>query len=162
MFDEKTVMENLEIDQFNLDDEVRKQPALYFYYAEQLANANDELARAKEALDIAESNADARIRNSPTKITEAYVKSQIVQDADVQKATEMLLDATKTRNLLDAAVKAFDQRRESLTNLVRLHATSYFAEPADAIYAKAAEQEIKQEHVKRVVRTRMNKNESNS
>lgn len=154
---EKTVTENLEIDKFNLDDELTNQPSLYFHYASLLVEANDDVIRLKEAIDIAEAQADSRIREIATvKITEAFVKGRVAQDEDVLQAHDRYFNAVKNKNLLEAAVKAFEQRRSSLDNLVRLHTTSYYAEPTETVYAKAAEQELKSENVKQIVRTRIN------
>ena len=159
-FNTKTITENLEINEFKLDEELKSQPSMFFHYAALAAEADREVRRLKEAVEIVEAEADNRARTELTgKITEATVKAFIAQDEECISANQQYIDAVYQKNLLDAAVKAFDQRKGCLDNLVRLHTTKYFAEPEESIYAKAAEQDIKQEHVRKVVRRRLNKTE---
>lgn len=157
-FSEKTVAENLEIDEFNLDNELKNQSSIYFMYASMFADADAETRRCKEAIELAEAEADNRARNNASgKVTEALIKTMVTQDDEVLEAHRVYLDALNRRNKIEAAVKAFEQRKSCLDNLVRLHTTQYFAEPQEQIYAKAAEQDIRSEAIKGIVRTRLNK-----
>ena len=160
-FSENTVAENLEIDEFNLDKELKNQSSIYFMYASMLADADSEARRCKEAIELAEAEADNRARNNaPGKVTEALVKTLVIQDDEVLKANRVYIEALNRRNKIEAAVKAFEQRKSCLDNLVRLHTTQYFAEPQEQIYAKAAEQNIRSENIKNIVRTRLNRREN--
>lgn len=160
-FSEKTVSENLEIDMFDLDNELKNQSSIYFMYASMLADADFEARRCKEVIELAEAEADNRARNNaPGKVTEALIKTMVAQDDEVLEAHRVYLDALNRRNKIEAAVKAFEQRKSCLDNLVRLHTTQYFAEPQGQIYAKAAEQNIRSENIKSIVRTRLNRREN--
>lgn len=160
-FSEKTVSENLEIDEFDLDNELKNQSSIYFMYASMLADADFEARRCKEAIELAEAEADNRARNNaPGKVTEALIKTLVVQDDEVLKANRVYIEALNRRNKIEAAVKAFEQRKSCLDNLVRLHTTQYFAEPQGLIYAKAAEQNIRSENIKSIVRSRLNRREN--
>lgn len=161
-FNTKTITENLEINEFKLDEELKSQPSIFFKYAALAAEADAEVRRLKEAIGIVEAEADSRARNELTgKITEAAIKAFVAQDEECIEANQKYIEAVRDKNLLDAAVKAFEQRKGCLDNLVRLHTQKYFAETEENVYAKAAEQDIKQEHVRKVVRERLSKRDSN-
>lgn len=160
-FDSKTVTENLEIDEFHLDTEMKNQAVLFFKYASLAADADKQVRMLKEAVELTEAEADTRARNElQGKVTESMVKSFISQDEECILANQKYIEAIHIKNMLDAAVKAFDQRKGCLDNLVRLHLANYYSEPEETVYAKAAEQEAKQKKVRRVVRERLNKEES--
>lgn len=160
-FSTKTITQNLEINEFRLDEELKSQSSMFFHYAALAADADSEVRRLKEAIGIVEAEADNRARNElPGKVTEAAIKAFIAQDEECIAANQKYIDAVHEKNLLDAAVKAFEQRKGCLDNLVRLHTQKYFAESEENVYAKAAEQDIRQEHVRKVVRERINKRDS--
>lgn len=125
--------EDLTIDPNALDIEWLKQPRLYMRYAEQLANAKDRAARQSDRLDIVKAEADAthraRLISSGDKITVDMVRAAVQQDPIVKKETDLLLTAEHEVGILAAAVKAFDQRKDALESMVRLHGQMYFAGP---------------------------------
>lgn len=123
-----------EIDEFNLDKEWVKQPALYFTWARKLADARLEVDEAKAALDVIKAEASRAIRDDPgeygfDKVTEAIVAVAINEHHDVIKGAKTLHDARHRQELYQAAVNALDHRKRALEKLVDLHGQNYFSQP---------------------------------
>lgn len=128
--------QDLSIDQARLDKEWLEQPRKFYQYAEALADARYGLDKAKENLDVVKANLDNKIRKDPNafgldgKVTEGAISGAIVLHADYTEAKNLVLEASHTVEVLTGAVRAFDQRKSALENLVRLHGQQYFAVPA--------------------------------
>ena len=124
---------DLTIDPNGLDIEWLKQPRLFMKYAEELANTRLELSRLTERMDVIKAEAGARVRDRLTgegnKFTVDMVRDGVAQDAEAKSASDAVMQAEHDVNILQAAVKAFDQRKDALENLVRLHGQQYFAGP---------------------------------
>ena len=124
---------DLSIDPQALDVEWLKQPRLYMRYAEQLVDAKDRRDRLAQRLDVTKADADTKARQvlaaTDAKVTVDMVRAQVMKDADVQSDTDDLLKAEHEVGILQAAVKAFDMRKDALENMVRLHGQMYFAGP---------------------------------
>jgi len=126
---------DLRINKFRLDEEWLAQPGLFMRYAQKQAEASKELDAEKHSLEVTKAQVDRAIRMDPEeynidgKVTERQVEAVVLQDSDYQSAMEIYNDAKYNLGLLTSAVRAFDQRKSALENLVRLHGQSYFAEP---------------------------------
>jgi len=125
---------DLEIDEQGLDVEWLEQPQLMMKYVRIQSKSQREEEKAKEKLEFVDAELDIKIRKNPEKykiekITEAAVKSTILMDTQHIEAYEEYLDAKFENNVAKGAVKAFDQRKDALENLVKLHGQSYFAGP---------------------------------
>lgn len=125
---------DLQIDPTALDVEWLEQPRLFMKYAEAAAQAKKEVDQLKEALDVVKAQADHSIREEPeayglTKVTEATVLAAITQDGDVRQSLADLINGRYELEILNGAVRAFEQRKTALENMVRLHGASYFAGP---------------------------------
>lgn len=125
---------DLTIDPQALDVEWLRQPRLYMRYAEQLANAREYLSRASERLDITRAEAGNKARENfaaaGTKTTVDMVRDAAQNDPDVKADSDAVIKAEHEVNILQAAVRAFDQRKDALENMVRLHGQMYFAGPS--------------------------------
>lgn len=121
--------DDLKINKNKLDREWIKQPQFYMQYAEQLAIADQEKQRAKEKLEIAKAETDQDIRgNSVTKMTEAMVQAEIILQPKYQRTLSEYQKKCYEYNIISAAVKAFEQRKSALENLVRLYLSGYFSD----------------------------------
>jgi len=125
---------DISIDETALDVEWLDQPRLMLKYAQYAAKCKTELDRAKEALDVVKAELDREIRQNPgdygvNKITESAVQSAILVQPQYQQASKDYTDSKYEYEIAVAAVRAIDQKKTALENLVKLHGMSYFAGP---------------------------------
>jgi len=132
---EKEYESELVIDADALDVEWLRQAQLFMKYAEAAAKAKKKVDIAKQKLDVAKSEVDRSVRQNPEayqitgKPTEGAISSAVSIHPDVLNASDAVINANYEYALLSAAVKSFDQKKDALENLVRLHGQSYFASP---------------------------------
>ena len=132
---------DLEIDRNNLELEWEKQAGLYFFYAEQSADAIEAQTRAKDAVDLVEAQLDKEIRDDPgafdlDKLTETRIKSTIYLQGSYKDAKNTAIECTKTVKVLQAILQAFEHKKSALENLGRLFLSNYYAEPTVSDNAK--------------------------
>jgi len=128
----------LSIDPDALDIEWLIQPSLFIKYAEALAEARLELDKNKTELDMIRADIDNEIRQNPIpysgsdkKPTETQIANLVIQHPDVQNANDRFIESKHIVELLSLAVRAFDQKKAALENLVKLHGQQYFAGPME-------------------------------
>lgn len=140
----------LDIDKFRLDEEWEKQPKVYFQFADGLAEARRDWENAKLELsikqaDLEEQDAelDIDIRRTPTKynlgeekLTEKLIANCVLIQKEHRAAYRDWLDAKreviKAKHLVDVLegiVKALDQKKYGLPDMVSLEARNYFSRP---------------------------------
>lgn len=124
----------LEINEHRLEVEWCEQPLLYHKYASQLAEARSLIDEAKAEMDVVSAEWDSEIRMNPErygleKVTEGAIKNEILQQGSHQIAVEKYNAAQKTARMLEAMVKALDQRRSALKCMVELRLANYYADP---------------------------------
>jgi len=127
--------QDIEIDPTALDVEWCKQASLFGEYCETQAIARDKVDRIKEALEVKAAALGLKIRSNPAsfgleKITEASVQATIILDKDYAFTSESLANARYEYDVMSAAVRALDQKKAALENLVRLQGQNYFAGPS--------------------------------
>ena len=127
--------EEIEIDEKALDIEWLNQPRLFLKYAQYAAFCKQKVDSFKERLDVQAATLDKEIRLDPdkfalAKITESTVQNTIISHPDYRKKMREYIDAKYELELAGAAVRAFDQRKGALENMVKLHGMSYFAGPS--------------------------------
>lgn len=134
---------DIEMDESQLDVEWLEQPGKFLRYSKDLVDAQYNLDIAKENYELIRAKADGRIRDNPSafncpedkggnpKPTEGWIASTLLQEDDVKQAQMELNEARKEFGYLQAAVRAFDQRKVSLENLTRLVLADYFARPSE-------------------------------
>jgi len=125
---------DLAIDMNNLHKEWERQPHIFMLYAEAAADAKLRVDKLREEVEVIKAEIATDIRSSPesygfTRVTESQVKELVLQDGRYAKAMERYLRAKHEYEILAAAVKAFDQRKSALENLVRLYGQQYFSTP---------------------------------
>lgn len=126
---------DLAIDPMALDCEWLDQPQRFMKYAEAASEASKRREQLKDQLNLLKSQLDQEIRASATlngeKITEAVVSSRIAQNVQYQNQNQMLIQAEYDLELMQYAVRAMDQRKVALENLVRLFGMEYFSGPKE-------------------------------
>lgn len=125
---------NIRIDEDALDLEWLDQPKHFIQIAKEAADAQFELDQAKARYDVLCAELDMKIRNNPAafkieKITEGAVAAALRLTDEHKDALLELNEAKRDASILQGAVKAFEQRKVALENMVRLHGQSYFAGP---------------------------------
>ena len=132
---------DLAIDRDRLDWEWLNQPQLFFRYARAATEAKTQADAAKERLELTRANLDSSVRGNPdkwglSKPTEAAISSAILRDEGYQDEQKVLAKAQADAALLAVAVRAMEQRKSALENLVRLHGQDYFSTPREPDNAK--------------------------
>lgn len=125
---------DINIDETALDVEWLDQPRKMFQYCKHAARMRKEADLAKEAVDVEKAKLDREIRSNPDqfgidKITEAVVQSTILAHPRYQRKMGEFIGARYELDMAQNAIRAFEQRKTALENLVRLHGMSYFAGP---------------------------------
>ncbi len=144
------------IDEYKLDMEWKKQPALAVKYGEAKADAQRDQDIAKEKLDYLIAQKDTYYRGTAEgKTTESAIKSKIDQDDDVVDARQRLIKCKHTVALMQAACDGFNQRKSALENLVKLFGMNYFVEPAADIESRGTVEAIQVDAAKKKVKEAM-------
>jgi hypothetical protein len=127
--------QDIKIDPDNLDVEWLNQPSLFMQYSKHLAQMRKEVDESRQDLDIKKAEVDRKIRENPEaygiegKVTEGAIQSAILTEEEFQDAQKKYLEVKYEMDMAQGAVNAFNQRKEALENLVKLHGMSYFAGP---------------------------------
>ena len=127
-------LDDIRIDESALDVEWLRQASLTFRYGEHQAKMKRIVDRKKEELDLVKADLDKKIRSKPEKyeiekVTEAVVQATIIQQEDYQEINSELIDARYELEIASAALRALEQKKSALENLVRLNGQNYFAGP---------------------------------
>lgn len=126
---------DIEIDDSALDIECLDQPKLMLRYGRNEAQMEKEADQAKEQLDLTRADLDLDIRTNPekykidVKITEAVINNTVMQQPMYKEANEKYLNAKYEHRVARNAVRAFEERKDMLEGLIRLHGQQYFAGP---------------------------------
>jgi hypothetical protein len=130
----------LKIDEYNLDDNIIKQPELFRMVSEKYKMEVSRRDAAKQALNEALAEADAEIReaaaDSKERVMEADIKSQIQLHRSVRAAKDDLHVLTSSTGQWESLEKAYEQRMKALDLLVRLHGSQYFSTPTKVLNAQ--------------------------
>ncbi len=120
--------DKLIIDRDSLDDELEKQPQIFYTVSEAFARALDEREAAKEAHDAAFAKAceNAREAFEGKKPTEAYIKQTAMLDEQVQECLEEFNEAKTEAKRWEAMKEAWQQRSFMLGKMCDLYAANYF------------------------------------
>lgn len=123
----------LEIDKYNLDEELLQQALLYLEWSDAKAQAEQERDKAKEQLDLTRAELDISIRRDPKafgleKITEGAISNIILTQDKYQKAEIVYLEMRYSYNVISGALEALSHKKSALENLVKLFLNNYWAE----------------------------------
>jgi hypothetical protein len=122
------------IDPDALDVEWLKQAQLMGKYVAYSASAKKDMDDSKEKLDMGKAYIEMDIRKNPAKyelekITEGAIQSTILLQEEYQKLNAEYNETKYEYEISVAAVRAIDQKKTALENLVKLLGVSYFAGP---------------------------------
>lgn len=128
--------EDLYIDPDALDVEWLEQAQTFMRWSEKLADARARVDRAKDKLKVVRAEVFLDVRANPNKyglekVTDKASDAVVESNEDVKAAASELIAFKHESDILDGAVKSFDQRKTSLENLVKLQGQNYFAGPSE-------------------------------
>ena len=136
------LQESLAIDKSVLDDEVIRQPVLFYEISEQLTDAIAERDGAKENLAAVDAELDVegrkKLSKASAKTTEKMFGNYVQTHPDHEDAFNKWLDAKTRADKLLALKEAFSQRSYMLRDLVSLYSANYY-EDASIKPSKAVE-----------------------
>lgn len=126
---------DIKIDESNLAVEWLDQPRLMMKYSKHIADMKKEVDLQKEKIDLIRAEYDTKIRKDPKKfkldkISNEAINNIIIQKEKYREANEKLIELNYEYNVAMNAVRAFEQRKSALENLVKLHGQQYFAGPS--------------------------------
>ena len=123
---------NLEIDRTSLDDELMRQPSLFYEIGEQFVMAASKRDALKEELATIDAELDgigrATLEKRLEKVTEAMVKNYVQTHKRHASAFASYIQAKTECDLLQAMKEAFSQRSFMLRDLCSLYVANYFGE----------------------------------
>ncbi len=124
----------LKIDLLKLHKEWCDQPEFVHAASSHLAKCSETVDKAKANLELTEARISSEVRKFPSnydldKVTEASIRSAIVQTEDYQQANLALISAKREEAEAKALCNALENRKKSLENLVVLHGRDYYSEP---------------------------------
>lgn len=134
MNDEFDYEEFMEIDEDSLDVEWLEQPKKMVQMVKIAAKVKINMERAKDNLAQVKAELAKKVRAAPEKygiekITIDAVNDVVQTNAEYIEAYEEYLEAVYENDVASGSVKATEQRKSSLENLVKLHGQQYFAGP---------------------------------
>ena len=145
----------LVIDELALDRECISQPTLYMEAGEAQAYARAALDEATSSLSVIKAETMQRVRKHPEKFglsekpSETAIAGVIPTQTAVQDAEALVSKARFELDIATSFLTACEHRKRSLTLLVNLHSTNWFAE----VKPSAAGKRAVEEDVKRTTRT---------
>lgn len=120
----------LAIDKSVLDDEVIRQPSLFYTISEMLVTATAERDGAKENLAVVDAEEAAyhrkQLAKGTTRATDKLIESLVLTSDEHTKAFNAYLDAKTKAERLNALKEAFQQRSYMLRDLVSLYSANYY------------------------------------
>ncbi|OQC75323.1 MAG: hypothetical protein BWX44_00054 [Spirochaetes bacterium ADurb.Bin001] len=157
------------IDETALDIEWLRQPELMNKYVRYQAEMRKRMDQAKERLDYIKARLEKNIRSNPDeyglgKVTEGSISSTILCQKEYQDASQVHIKAKFENDVAIAAVKAIDQKKTALENLVKLLGVNYFAGPSaprdlSVVWNEQVKQRSRKENNKNIKITRKRKDE---
>ncbi len=156
--------EDVKINQNELDLEWLRQPELIWKYSKELAEAQFELDKLDEKISVITAEKELAIRTSPEKfglekVTEGALKTVLQSDKELAGLRDTFNEKKFEINILSGALKALDNKKKALENLVVLHGQNYFAGPSTPLdinreSIRQNNKEIAMEKIKEKIRRR--------
>lgn len=126
---------DITIDESALDVEWLEQPRLMMKYTKYMSRIERDMDLAKENVDLVKAEIDKEVRTNPEsygimKVSEGAINNIVIMQTGYKKAMREYVDIKYEYKIASGAVRAVDQRKTALENLVKLHGQQYFAGPS--------------------------------
>lgn len=134
----KGMREKLSINEKQLDEEMRGQPALAFLAGAAHSQAQKQHERLKRAAEVVRSSLAKEVRktalDSQEKITEPAIAAEVEVHPIMRRVEDMVIDAKEVLGICKSMNEAFDQRSRMISQLAkreseRLSLESYHSAP---------------------------------
>ena len=154
---------DLQPDLNRLHEECANQARIYHFYHDKLADAREELAVQERTLEVLESEMKLEIRRSgpdayglkkETRLTEELVDNLMRVTPRRAEQVQRLIQAKHEVDVLTGTIRALEQRKSMLEEIVKLRLADYFSEPTLPQKTRA---EIEEEDRSRVFRPKQRK-----
>jgi len=130
------IKKDLSINQYALDKECVTHAVTFYTYLDLSIKAKSKVIELADLLKVTLAKTQLAVRDalakSNAKATEGMIGALVDKEPEIVKIREKLRKAEEESMTLQAMVQALDHRKSQLDNLVKLHATGYFAAPAEA------------------------------
>lgn len=125
---------DIQIDPEALDVEWLNQAELMRKYSKHAADMKYQMDNLKERMEWTKAEVEMKIRSTPeayglVKVTESAIQSTLLLEPDYTKVQGEYNESRYEYDVAMAAVRAVDQKKNALENLVKLLSLSYFAGP---------------------------------
>lgn len=131
--------EDVNIDRDSLDEELIKQPGLYFKYAKAAEDLQDEVKSLQREMAVLDAELEDKIRKEAKKKegekapTNQAVAAQIQLDSDHQEIEKEIAEKEhELRVLRNAGVGALEHKKSSLKHLTELYVSGYWSDVKSA------------------------------
>ena len=156
--EDRDIDSDLRIDEMSLNKEWALQPRTYRAWSKISAQAK-RIAEIRKG-DLEETRAEVAkdIRSSSqTKLSEKALEAEVLLDDRYKKALRRSIDSKYESDVLAGAVKAMEQRKDSLEWISKLFLANYYAEPEHSGDSRIIVEHLDKEDVKQKVRLALNK-----
>ena len=124
---------DIKINKYKLDSECEQHASIYWYWADKLAKAKNDLGDSEDKFKLISAQREMFIRqnwnDSWGKQTEAGVKAQLESDNEYISAKEEIRNNQHEVNILIAAVTSMEHRRDMLKCEKELLIGGFYASP---------------------------------
>jgi hypothetical protein len=127
---------DVKFNKYHLDSECEQHASIYFYWADKLAKAKNNLGDSEDKLKLITSQVDSYYRENWTsnenewgKKTEGAVAGKVNSDEKVREVKEEFMNYQHEVNTLIAAVTAMEHRRDMLKCEKELLIGGFYASP---------------------------------
>ncbi len=121
--DPEQLQKDIAINPADLDNAMLTHSSLAVHYGMQAVHARTQAERMKNAVEILEARLDNEYRESMkaegAKVTEAAIKSAVLNDKRYSAAQGKLIDAQTVQRLAEVAANAFSGRKDLILEVAR-------------------------------------------
>jgi hypothetical protein len=129
--------EDLRIDKYDLDEECVDHSLRYDKWGAAHVEADIKREKLERRIKVIEAEVDDDVRTNPSKYgwnddrppTEPFVKASVRRSSRVRNAYKLYYRAKARAGKLKVGVRAFEHRKQNLTDLCGLHNKSYYSRP---------------------------------
>ena len=124
------IQSDIEINEFQLENECITMAATYFNYADKAREAKSVVSEKADMLKVIQAERNIAIReqcaNEGKRVTEDIIKSMVQSDVEVVNVMKELREAEAIYDRISVGVKALEIKKSELDNLVKLRCNSTY------------------------------------
>lgn len=118
MVDSEKILQQLEIDELNVESDMRTCASIYYFYTSQEPNIQEELDGLENEMKIFEANKARELRKEfPKVLKEADIDRACVLDAEWQTLRMKVQEVKKLQNIYKLIGRAFEMKSRMLMSI---------------------------------------------